>query len=107
MRIGQLDERITVEEEQTVPDGSGGQTVTWQSHVELFANVRPVRLSEEERQGAVRASRGYLFTIRRRDDLEETMRISWRGEVFNIREIRLPRARVPHMEIFAQSGVTQ
>jgi SPP1 family predicted phage head-tail adaptor len=104
---GELDELITIEEQQTSPDGSGGQTLSWTTLAQAWAKVKPVRLSEGERQGAVRAGRGYLFTLRRRTDLDEAMRIQWNGEAFNIREIRLPGARALYMEIMAQSGVTQ
>ena len=107
MDPGALDQLITIEEAQTTPDGSGGQNVSWTTLAQAWAMVKPVRLSESERQGAVRAGRGYLFTIRRRTDLDEAMRIAWNGESFNIREIRLPGARSLYMEIFAQSGVTQ
>jgi len=107
MRPGKLDARITFEQEQTSADGSGGQTLSWVTFASVWAHVKPVRLSEEERQGAVRATRGYLFTIRRRGDLDETMRIAWNGESFNIREIRLPRGRAMYMDIMAVAGVTQ
>lgn len=105
---GDLDELIAFEQQQTTPDGSGGQNLSWsENSPKSWAMVKPVRLSEEERQGAVRAGRGYLFTIRRRTDLDETMRIAWNGETFNIREIRLPRGRAMYMEIMAVAGVTQ
>jgi len=107
MRPGELDQLVTIEQQQTQPDGSGGQIVTWQEFAQAWAKLQPVRLSEGERQGAVRATRGYVFTLRRRDDLSEDMRIMWNGEAFNIREIRLPSPRELYMEVFAQSGVTQ
>jgi len=107
MRPGKLDELLTIEQQQTQPDGSGGQIVTWTQFAQVWAKVQPVRLSEDERQGAVRATRGYVFTLWRRGDLSEDMRIVWNGETFNIREIRLPGSRELFMEIFAQSGVTQ
>jgi SPP1 family predicted phage head-tail adaptor len=107
MRPGKLRELVTIEEEQTQPDGSGGFTLTWEAFAQVYAHVRPVRLTESERQGAMRASRGYVFTMRRRDDLSEDMRIMWNSQPFNIREIRLPAERELYMEVFAQSGVTQ
>jgi len=107
MRPGKLSELITIEQEVEQRDGSGGFTVTWQQFAKVWAQVQPVRLSESERQGAVRASRGYLFTMWRRGDLSEDMRIAWNGETFNIREVRLPASRALYMEVFAQSGVTQ
>lgn len=105
---GDLDQLVTFEEPEKTPDGSGGNTVAWSEiSPQSWAAVQPVRLSEEERQGAVRATRGYLFTVRRRDDLGEDMRVKWNGESFNIREIRLPSPRAHYMEIMAVAGVAQ
>jgi len=106
-RPGKLNELVTIEQQQTQPDGSGGQIVTWTEFAQVWVKLQPVRLSEGERQGAVRATRGYVFTLWRRGDLSEGMRIIWNGEAFNIREVRLPSERELYMEVFAQSGVTQ
>jgi len=105
--IGEMDQIITFEQPQTAPDGSGGQTLSWTTLAQAWAKVKPVKLDESERQGAVRAARGYLFTVRRRTDLSEAMRIVWNSESFNIREIRLPGGRASYMEIMAVAGVSQ
>ena len=105
---GDRDELITFEALEKTPDGSGGNYKAWTVYAAgIWAAVKPLRATETEQQGAVRNARTIMFTVERRTDFDETMRILWGGQTFNIREIRLPSQRMLEMDIIAQSGVTQ
>ncbi|MFP4538726.1 MAG: phage head closure protein [Dichotomicrobium sp.] len=106
-RAGDLDELIAFEEEQTAPDGYGGQTVSWVEIAEAWARVRPVQASESETRGGVRAVAVYLFEVWRRTDITPKHRIVWQDTEYNIREIRDPGGRSLTMTIVAESGVAQ
>jgi len=106
-RIGELDQMVTFQEAQTAPDGHGGQTVSWVDVASAWAKVEPVRASESETRGGVRAVAAYLFEMHRRADLTEAMRIVWDGREYNIREIRIGAPREITMTVVAERGVAQ
>ncbi|WP_127078371.1 phage head closure protein [Rhodomicrobium lacus] len=105
---GDFSERLTFETPVATADGYGGETVEWRAvQPRAFAKVEAVRGSESDHQGAVRATRTYLFTLHRRGDITESMRIRWGDEILNIRELRRGPARALTMIIVAEAGVTQ
>ena len=106
--IGQLDERITLQSATRTADGAGGFTVSWAnlpSVPTVWASIKPVRGSEGNAEDRVNARSTALFTIRNRSDLDESVRIVWRGEVWNIREIRRTGPRPLYLVILAERGV--
>ena len=113
--IGDFNQRVTVQQNSGSGDGYGGTQITWSNIPRspiMFANVKPVRQSESERQGAERASRMYLFTVFRREDITESMRLVWQEsatsqQICNIREVRRGPTRDLTMTIVAEAGVTQ
>jgi head-tail adaptor len=60
-----------------------------------------------ERFDRVNASAMYLFVIRYRTDVEESDRILWKGEFYNIRYIAQGTGRALYLEIDAERGVAQ
>src|SRR5690554_4826665 len=78
-RAGQLTERVTFQKEVTVPDGGGGSVKTWQDVATCWAQVRPLRGSERAQFGAIQAPANYRIAIRRRTDIDESMRVVWSG----------------------------
>lgn len=109
-RIGELDQFITFEEEQGGDDGYGGAGAqNWTTHAQVWARVRPVRGTEGDREGAVRATSTYMVEVWQDglENLTEAMRIVWGSVTMNIREIRRPTERKLMMRIIAESGVTQ
>ncbi len=83
----------------------------WTTVDTFRAEVRPLRFSESEREGAVRAVQGYLFIVHtstvRALSITAADRIQWNGRTMNIREVRDPDPGVRFTEIIAESGVTQ
>jgi head-tail adaptor len=108
MNNGDRDQLITIETPAHTGDGFGGiATTVWSTHAQSWCNVRAVQAREDERQGALRASCMYLITGLREElkAITGEMRVSWDGQVLNIREIRLPPEREQLMVFTAESGV--
>ena len=109
-RIGELDQYITFEEEQSGDDGYGGAGAqNWTTHAQVWARVQPVRGTEGDSEGAVRATSTYMVEVWQDglENLTAAMRIVWGSVTMNIREIRRPPERALMMRIIAVSGVTQ
>lgn len=109
-RAGELDQRITFQERQAVPDGMGGSTDTWVNIAALssvWAHVRTKGGREVTQYDRVNAEAGYMFVIRNRSDLLESYRIVWDGEPFNIVTAKKPKGRSLYLEIDTERGVPQ
>jgi SPP1 family predicted phage head-tail adaptor len=104
---GTLDQRITIQQETRTADTYGGAALAWTDLATVWANARPMTGRERAEFAAVEAPASYRFTIRRRGDLTDAMRISWNSQVFNIRFISDPGVRSLYMAIDAERGVAQ
>jgi SPP1 family predicted phage head-tail adaptor len=100
-----MDQRITLDQEARTADTYGGAVVTWATLATVWANVRPLSGRERADMAAIEAPASYRFTIRRRNDITEAMRIGWNSQVFNIRFIADPGSRSLYMAIDAERGV--
>lgn len=101
---GDLTEKIAFQAETRTPDGMGGFTSGWATSFEDWAEAAPLYVSESDRQGAQRNVTQYRFTLYRRNDVTEQMRILWEGVSYNIRGIRREGAQRLFMEIIAETG---
>lgn len=109
-RAGELDQRITFQERQRVPDGMGGSTDTWVNispTPSVWAHARTKGGREVTQYDRVNAEASYLFVIRNRSDILESYRILWDGEPFNIISVKKPKGRSLYLEIDAERGVPQ
>lgn len=107
MNPGALDQRITIQRETRTPDAYGGAAIAWGALAEVWSGVRALSGRERFDLSAVEAPAMYRFTIRRRSDVTDSMRISWNEQLFNIRFIADPGARALYMTIDAERGVGQ
>lgn len=108
--IGKLTEVVAVD----VEDGQGIDEIEpiFREVARMRAEVKPVRATESEREGAVRDVSVYLFKVhtsalRATPIAAVSHRIRWAGRIFNIREVRAPMAREPFTDIVAEAGVSQ
>ena len=104
---GEMNERVQIIRETRTSDGAGGQTLSLTTLASVWAHVRPRSGREMERFDRVNASAMYLFVIRYRTDVEESDRILWKGEYYNIRYIAQGTGRALYLEIDAERGVAQ
>ena len=91
MRAGRLDHRITIEQPSESKDGFGAVTLSWSTLDTVWAEVFPVRGSEEFEGQQVYAENTLGFRIRHRTDVTRQMRIDYDGAKYDIRAINEPR----------------
>ncbi len=106
--IGNLDERITFQEQSLSADGAGGQTKSWANLATtptVWARVMPKSAGERFDDDRMDARGMYVFTVRNRSDLNEAMRIVWRSVNYDIRGIFREGNRMQYMKIEAERGV--
>lgn len=109
-RTGELDQRITFQLRQSVPDGLGGSVDTWVDipvSPVVWAHTRTKGGREVTQYDRVNAEAGNMFIIRNRQDILESYRIVWDGEPYNIISIPRPKTRAQYLEINAERGVPQ
>lgn len=100
-----LNNRITVESATTVADAYGGQTVTWSTAYNLWADIRAVKGREEERLGRLVSVETYLFTVRYGPTLSTDQRIVWNGKTLNIRSVQDRDTKRKYLTIEGEVGV--
>lgn len=98
-RLGELNQRVTLESKARTRDGVGGASVAWSSYATVSALVRPLSGREREHAGRREATADYLVVIRNRTDLVEAHRIGWAGRKLNIVFIRSRGSRTQFLEV--------
>jgi SPP1 family predicted phage head-tail adaptor len=81
---GWLRHRVSVERPTDTGDGAGGEAVTWSTLAELWARIEPVTAKEEAVAGHMAGVLTHTITLRWRDDITGTMRVTWHGRAFRI-----------------------
>lgn len=105
MQPGELDQRIVIQAESRTADAYGGAALAWTDLATVWAKARPVSGRERLAGGAVSAPALYRFTIRRRSDVTEGMRVMWNSRAFNVRFIGDAGVRDGFMSLEAEAGV--
>lgn len=103
-RLGELNQRVTLESATDAEDGSGGSDETWSTYATVWAKVTPMQGREGEAGSRREATSAYVIVIRNRDDVEEGDRIGWRGRKLNVTFVRGRGVREQFMEIEATLG---
>jgi len=109
-RAGALDQRVTFQAKTFADDGGGGSTATWAnvpSVPTVWAAAEAMRSIESITEGRVNASGLYSFTVRYRTDIDETCRILWNSEAFNIVDVKRSSGRELYLVIQAERGELQ
>lgn len=84
MKAGQLRHRITIERKTITQDNTGAMTETWSEFATVWAQVSPLSAREAMQAAALNSTQTARMIIRWRDDLDATMRIKYRGEIYEI-----------------------
>jgi SPP1 family predicted phage head-tail adaptor len=89
-RIGELRERITIQQPVVTTDTQGGHPATWNVVATVYAKVRPFlpRVAEQLSAGAVTAIVHYEITIRYRAAIVPTMRVAWDGKLLRVHGVQ-------------------
>ena len=86
LKLGDLDQRIEVLEEQSIRDDSGNYVVTSVSVLKTFAKIEQLRQSRRLEDAQLKFPSTYDVTILNRDGFfpNTNMIIKWRNDTYNI-----------------------
>ncbi|KAB2953724.1 phage head closure protein [Heliorestis acidaminivorans] len=103
--IGQLKERITLQKKILSKTANGFEVESWQDVCTLWASVSNLRGREFFAAAAVQAEKTVKFTIRYQKDIDSSMRILFRGKVYNITALDNINYENKYMEIKAREVI--
>jgi SPP1 family predicted phage head-tail adaptor len=99
-----MDRRVTIEQPTATQDSFGEPDTTWSKLADVWAEVYPVRGSEEFEGQQVYAENTLGFRIRYRSDVTRKMRIVYENDTYDIASIVEPRGtRREVLEITARA----
>lgn len=87
MRIGDLRDRVTIQNFIRTPDEYGGYTETWQDIATVWANIKPLRGREFFQAQQIQSEVTHKITIRYTDIVKPTSRIKYNNRIFEIKSI--------------------
>lgn len=108
--IGSKRERFRIVRQSKARRTDGGYDRTATTVAEFWAHAKPVAGTEAEQAGRKAGAITYVITTATRNDITTEDGLVWltrSNRALNIREIRDAGARPLHIEIIAESGVTQ
>lgn len=80
-------ERVTFQKPAKVDDGYGGKKITWLSIFDMWAKVEPISSREYFFAQANQAEATHRIKVRYRPDIDQAMRISHRGKIYEITSV--------------------
>ena len=87
VRIGDLRQRLVLEEPSRVSDGGGGASETWVEVAQVWALLRPLSGQERTEADAVAGRVTHEVWMRFRDLVEPKMRLRMDTRLFDIRAV--------------------
>jgi SPP1 family predicted phage head-tail adaptor len=87
IRAGDLREQVTFLRKAVARDGYGAETVTWAEVATVRAAVWPITGKEAFSSGQRHADATHRVRMRVRADINPTMRMRNRGNVFDVRAV--------------------
>lgn len=89
-QIGKLDRRITIQSKTNAADEYNQPVPTWTTFANPWAKIEDKSGGESFPANQLTAYRSTVFTIRYISGLDETMRILYKNQYYNIRLIKKP-----------------
>lgn len=107
MRIGKLRHRVTLQKVARVRDmATGGWRDAWVDHDKVWAGVEPLSAREFIAAQASQSEVTARIQIRYRSDVDATMRILYRGKVYNIHGVLAdPTSGLEYLTLPVSEGV--
>ncbi|MDK2986534.1 MAG: hypothetical protein PWQ96_2178 [Clostridia bacterium] len=87
MQIGELRDKVTIQEYIQTPDGYGGFSETWQDKYTVWANIKPLRGREYFEMQKIQSEITHKITIRYRSDINTSNRIRYKDQILNIKSV--------------------
>lgn len=85
--IGQMRHRLQLQEAVTLPDGGGGNIVTWTDVAEIWAAIRPVSGGEVVEADALQGRISHVIDVRFRAGITPRHRFRLGARIFDIRAV--------------------
>lgn len=103
---GLLDQRITIEAKSTTRNAIGEEVDTWSPFATVWAQYRPVRMTERVSGAQLAAEFDAVFRIRYVSGIDAEMRVIWRGQRFDLAGPPVMiDSRTKLLDLFVVSGV--
>lgn len=87
MRIGKLDQRVTIQRAVNTTGSGGGVTKTWATVATVWAHVISQRGDESFRAAAERARHTVKVLVRYRAGVTPAMRLVWNGQNYDVVDV--------------------
>lgn len=107
IKAGDLRHQVLIQQQSLVDDGSGGQALTWPDFYSAWSGIKQLSAGEMYQHERLETQATHKFTMRYDSRLKETMRISFRGELYNIKGIDNVEFRDKWLIVIAKRGVVQ
>lgn len=98
-RIGQLHERVVIQQATETTTTAPSSTVTWSTVDTVWARVEPLMASERIQAQAMQSTASYRVTIRYRTDVTTTNRLTWDGKTLQIHGVTKVGGRDVYLEM--------
>lgn len=103
--IGELNKRISLQQQTRAADGRGGFTVTWaDAATSIAAAIWPVSATEQIRAQAPAMIVTHRVRIRYRRVVKSGWRVSWAGRYFNIVSIVDPNMKHEWIDLLCKEA---
>lgn len=103
---GEFRDPVIVETPTDTPNGSGGTDRTWATLMTIYCSVEYKKAWERFVDSArIRTEATWSFTTWYRPGILETMRLNWKGKIWNIRSVEDIQSRGKFLRIVAEAGV--
>lgn len=99
MTIGELKHRITIQRLVTITNENGFTEENYIDYKEVWASIRNLYGKEFYEAAAIQKEKTVKFLIRAVDEIDETMRISFKGKTYDITSIDNIRYENKYIEI--------
>lgn len=106
MRAGALNRRITIQQRDTGVDAAGQPLQTWSDFAKVWTfPVGKTGLLVLKEAGEVPlAVKQYSLRIRYREDINEGMRVVYRGYIFDIKQVRMDFSGREWADLICEQG---
>lgn len=105
MRLGRLNQRVTLQERATTTlNDEGENTAPWSDLATVWAQAQPIRGQEYFAGGGAQQTADVRFRVRYRDDITPSMRVRWRGVLHDIVSVIDVDGRRQVLELMTLSG---
>lgn len=106
MRAGELREQVTIQRRLVARDAYGAEVVSWEDAATVWASAEPISGREYVSMRQSQSDVSTRFRTHWLANVDSTMRLLWRGTVYQIAEAINVEARDRELEILCVAETT-